>query len=70
MATALRTPKTARFGECAADRPCATGSERGLDPALVGLLDHLACELAQEYVRLMEEAASEAAPSAKEGSKS
>jgi hypothetical protein len=34
-----------------------------LDPALCALLDHVAAELAQEYIRLMEAAASsEAAP--------
>lgn len=31
----------------------------GMDPALVELLDHLAEELAREYVRLMEEVAAD-----------
>jgi len=34
------------------------GAERG-DPALRPLLDHIAAELAQEYIRLMEAAANE-----------
>ena len=38
------------------------GAER-IDPAIRALLDHIAAELAQEYIRLMEAAASaEAAP--------
>ncbi len=44
-------------------RPASTGGEPdsawspARDPAMAGLLDHLAEELAREYVRLMEEAA-------------
>jgi hypothetical protein len=34
-----------------------------LDPAVTELLDHIAVELAAEYVRLMETAAEAAAPS-------
>jgi hypothetical protein len=36
------------------------GAER-IDPALRPLLDHIAAELAQEYIRLMEAAANEEA---------
>lgn len=32
------------------------------NPAVAALLDHLAAELAQEYIRLMERAAQDAAP--------
>jgi len=36
------------------------GTER-VDPAIRPLLDHIAAELAQEYIRLMEAASAEAA---------
>lgn len=33
------------------------GPESAVDPGLRGLLDHIATELAEEYIRLMEAAA-------------
>jgi hypothetical protein len=42
----------------AADSPSPEAVEStAVDPALKPLLDHIACELAHEYIRLMETAA-------------
>ena len=42
--------------EAAAERP---GRPASIDPAVAALLDHIAEDLAREYVRLMEHAAQE-----------
>lgn len=47
----MTTATNARLG-CTAPEPSSTHSPR-TDPALAALLDHLAEELAREYVRLM-----------------
>jgi hypothetical protein len=39
----------------------AQGRESALDPNVRGLLDHIATELAEEYIRLMEAAAEQEA---------
>jgi hypothetical protein len=44
----------------AAEEQQLAGAER-VDPALRPLLDHIAAELAREYIRLMEAAANEEA---------
>lgn len=54
---AVAMTKTA-LASTAWERDSACGPAR--NPAVVGLLDHLAEELAREYVRLMEEAAKDA----------